>query len=60
MLGEQDDSDKNIINITTSQGGIYNIMITADRDDECATTMCPQELEYIPTPPQQQTPQNLP
>ena len=28
--------------------GKYNIMILADRNDKCATTMCPQEVEYTP------------
>ena len=48
--GEQDELDSNVIHITTSKGGIYNIMVTADRKDACAMTMCPQEVEYIPAP----------
>ena len=38
----------NIIEIHTSKGGKYNILITASRNDHCATTMCPQEVEYQP------------
>ena len=49
--GEQDELDPCVIHITTSKGGVYNIMVTADRADECATTMCPQEIEYLPTKP---------
>ena len=50
--GEQDELDPCVIHITTSKGGVYNIMITADRNDERATTMCPQEMEYIPSQPE--------
>ena len=49
--GEQDELDPCVIHITTSKGGVYNIMVTADRADECATTMCPQEIEYVPSKP---------
>eukprot|EP00973_Karenia_brevis_P048569 6743249-Karenia_brevis.AAC.1 len=57
--GEQDELDANVIHITTSRGDIYNVMVTADRSDHCATTMCPQEVEYIPSPPQA-APQGFP
>ena len=50
--GEQDEIDPNVIHVTTSRGGIYNVMLTADRNDHCATSMCPQEMEYTPSPPQ--------
>jgi hypothetical protein len=43
--------DNNIIEIHTSKGGTYNILITADRNDYCATTLCPSEIEYIPAEP---------
>ena len=46
--GEQDSLDPCMIHITVRKGGIYNIMVTADRNDVCATTMCPQVVEYIP------------
>ena len=37
--GEQDSIDSCVIHITVSKGGIYNIMVTADRNDMCATSM---------------------
>ena len=43
--------NNNIIEIHTSKGGKYNILITCDRADVCATTMCPQEVEFIPAEP---------
>ena len=49
--GEQDSIDSCVIHITVSKGGIYNIMATADRNDMCATSMCRQEVEYIPEEP---------
>ncbi len=57
--GEQDELEPNVIHVTTSRGGIYNVMVTADRNDHCATTMCPQEVEYTPSPPQA-APQGFP
>ena len=57
--GEQNELDPNVIHVTTSRGGIYNVMVTADRSDHCATTMCPQEVEYTPSPPQA-APQGFP
>ncbi len=50
-MGEQDKLDPSVIHLNVSKGGVYNIMVTADRADVCATTMCPQEVEYVPTPP---------
>ena len=41
-------SNDNNIEIHTNKDGKYNIMILADRNDKCATTMCPQEVEFIP------------
>jgi hypothetical protein len=46
--GEQDELDPCVIHLNVSKGGIYNVLVTADRADMCATTMCPQETEYIP------------
>ena len=46
--GKVGEEDGNTIEIHTSRGGAYNVLIVADRADKCATTMCPQELEYIP------------
>jgi len=46
--GERDELDPCVIHLNVSKGGIYNIMVTADRNDVCATTMCPQQIEYIP------------
>ena len=43
--------DNNIIEVHTSKGGKYNVLITCDRADLCATSMCPQEVEYIPENP---------
>ena len=47
----QDEYDGNQIIVGASRDGIYNVLVTARRNDECATTMCPQEVEYIPEPP---------
>ncbi len=49
--GEQDELDPCVIHITTSKGGVYNIMVTCDRADDCAINKCPQEIEYLPTKP---------
>ena len=57
--GEQDELDPCVIHITTSKGGVYNIMVTADRADDCAINKCPQEVEYIPSPPTS-APQDFP
>jgi hypothetical protein len=46
--GEQDELDPCVIHLNVSKGGIYNVLVTADRADMCATTMCPQETEYVP------------
>ena len=48
---DQDADDANQIILGTSRAGFYNVMITAKRNDTCATTMCPQEVEYIPKEP---------
>ncbi len=50
--GEQDELDPCVIHITTSKGGVYNIMVMADRADVCATTMCDQQIEYVPRKPE--------
>ena len=41
-------SINNNIEIHTNKDGKYNILITCDRNDICATTMCEQEIEYVP------------
>ena len=46
--GEQDELDPCIIRLNVSKGGTYNVLLVADRADRCATSMCPQETEYIP------------
>jgi len=38
----------NTLKIHTTSTGKWNVLITADRNDKCATTMCPQEVEYTP------------
>ena len=43
-----DNNDSNCIILGTSKAGIYNVIVTAKRNDICATTMCPQEVEYKP------------
>ena len=45
---DRDADDANKVILGTSKAGVYNVMITAKRSDICATTMCPQEVEYIP------------
>jgi len=40
--------DSNQITVGTSKAGKYTVIITAKRSDMCATTMCPQVVEYIP------------
>ena len=54
--GERDELDPCVIHLNVSKGGIYNIMVTADRNDMCATTMCPQQIEYIPEQPEEPPP----
>ena len=56
--GEQDALDPCVLHLTVSRGGSYNVMIVADRADTC-TTMCPQEVEYLPTAPKVES-QNAP
>jgi hypothetical protein len=36
--------------------GKWHCLITASRNDICATTMCEQEVEFIPTPPEEGEP----
>ena len=50
----------NNIDVHTSKGGVYNILITADRDDHCASTMCPQEIEYEPVEHENDTTDTMP
>ena len=52
--GEQDMEEPSLIHVTVSKGGVYNVMVTADRNDECARSeMCPEDLEYIPETPEE-------
>ena len=53
--GEQDQLDGNVLHITVSRGGEYNILITAARNDHCANHTCPKEIEYIPVQEAPQT-----
>ena len=48
---DQDTEDANKIILGTSKDGLYTVIITGKRNDICATTMCPQEVEFIPTSP---------
>ena len=48
----QDEDDPSKIIVGVSKDGLYNILVTAKRNDKCATTMCPQEVEYVPAPPE--------
>ena len=48
---EQEELDPNLIHITTPRGGVYNIMVTADRKDACAR-LGPQPVAYIPSQPE--------
>ena len=44
--GEQDELDPCVIHVTTSRKGVYNVVVLADRCDECARFKCPQKVEY--------------
>ena len=57
---EQDALDPCVLHLNVSRGGTWNVMICADRADTCATTMCPQEVEYFPPPPTQTPDQAFP
>ncbi len=50
--GEQDELDPCVIHIHASRGGIFNVMVVADRCDDCARLKCPQEVEYQVLPVQ--------
>ena len=47
----QDAEDPSKIIVGASKAGLYNVLVTARRKDKCATTRCPQEVEYVPAPP---------
>ncbi len=52
----QDAEDPNKITVGASKAGLYNVLVTARRKDKCATTMCPQDIEYVPAaPPKEET-----
>jgi hypothetical protein len=36
----------NTLHIHTTTKGQWNVLVTASRNDMCATQMCPQEVEY--------------
>ena len=38
--GERDELDPCVIHLNVSKGGIYNIMVTADRNDVCVPPQC--------------------
>ena len=46
--GEQDSLDPCVVHITTSRGGKFNVLVTADRADDWAETKCPRDIEYEP------------
>ena len=41
----------NELQVHTTTKGQFNILITASRNDHCATMMCPQEVEYTTVAP---------
>ena len=41
----------NTLHVHTSTKGHWNVLITASRNDHCATTQCPQEVEYTAVAP---------
>ena len=41
----------NELQVHTTTKGLWNILITASRNDHCATMMCPQEVEYTTVAP---------
>ncbi len=43
--------DNNKIEVHTSKGGMYNILITCGRADYCAENNSPKEVEYTPAEP---------
>jgi len=45
------EAEGNTIEIHVTTLGKWHVLITAQRADHCATTMCPQEIEYIPAEP---------
>ena len=47
-FAQQDVDDPSKIIVGVSKAGLYNVLVTARRKDVCATTMCPQEIEYLP------------
>jgi hypothetical protein len=46
----------NTIELHATTLGKWHVLITACRKDECATTMCPQDVEYIPEEPEDPPP----
>ena len=58
--GKQDELDGNVMHITVSKGGEYNILVNAARNDHCAKHKCPAEIEYIPVQETPETQNNFP
>jgi len=51
-----DFEDANRVVLGTSKAGLYTVLVTARRKDHCALHMCPQEVEFIPVPPEEGAP----
>jgi len=43
------DCNGNTVEIHATTLGKWHVLITASRNDMCATTMCPQDVEYTPS-----------
>ena len=50
----------NELQIHTTTKGQWNVLITASRNDYCSQHMCPQEIEYIPIEPENDTTDTMP
>ena len=48
--GEQDPTDPSLIKIHTSRGGVYHVLVTANRKDFGAVN-CEQEVEFTEEAP---------
>ena len=49
----------NTVTIHVTTLGQWHVLLTGGRKDHCATMVCPQEVEYVPSPPTQ-VPQGFP
>ena len=43
----------NTVTIHVTTLGQWHVLLTGGRKDHCATMVCPQEVEYVPSPPMQ-------